>query len=50
VLPVKVPEVAETLTEPCLRVVTMPVELTVAMVASDVAHVMLLIGFDVPSE
>lgn len=50
VLPVVVPDVAETVTEPCFNAVTRPVELMVANAVFDVAHVALLIGFELPSE
>jgi hypothetical protein len=44
------PEAAEIVTVPCFKVVARPVELTVATVASEVDHVTVLRGLEVPSE
>jgi len=48
--PVAVPDAADTVTTPCFSVVSRPVELIVAKVASDVDQLAAASGFVVPSE
>ncbi len=50
VLPAAVPDAADTVTAPCLSVVSRPVELIVAKVTSDVDQLAAVSGFVVPSE
>src|SRR6266481_6048653 len=49
-LPVAAPDVADTVTTPCLSVVSRPVALIVASVASDADQFAVASGFVVPSE